>query len=63
VVDYARRHGYRLDESQMKSAGLGGTEPVLVFPKDYQEGGRNRRVEFRIIQVGSEAITPEEFDY
>jgi ABC-type nitrate/sulfonate/bicarbonate transport system substrate-binding protein len=65
VVDYAKRHGYRLDESQMKSAGLGGTEPVIVFPKehDYQEGGKNRRVEFRIIQVGSEAITPEDFDY
>jgi outer membrane protein OmpA-like peptidoglycan-associated protein len=63
VVEYAGRHGYRLDQSQMKSAGLGGTEPVLVFPNTYQEGGRNRRVEFRIIQVGVEALTPEEFDY
>jgi len=63
VVDYAARHGYRLDQSQMKSAGLGGTEPVLVFPRDYKEGGQNRRVEFRIIQVGVEAIAPEAFDY
>jgi ABC-type nitrate/sulfonate/bicarbonate transport system substrate-binding protein len=65
VVDYANHHAYRLDQSQMKSGGLGGTEPVLVFPRrnDIQDGGKNRRVEFRIIQVGVEAINPEEFDF
>ncbi len=42
--------------------GLGGTEPVVVFPRDYAEGGKNRRVEFRIIQVGSDAIRAEDFD-
>ncbi|HVS34656.1 MAG TPA: hypothetical protein VMS17_03675, partial [Gemmataceae bacterium] len=63
VLDYAKKHGYRLDESQFKSAGLGGAEPVVMFPRNDQEGGQNRRVEFRIIQVGPEAITPEAFDY
>jgi hypothetical protein len=65
VVQYASRHGFRLDQSQMKSGGLGGTEPVVVFPprNDYKEGGKNRRVEFRIVQVGVEALNPEEFDF
>jgi ABC-type nitrate/sulfonate/bicarbonate transport system substrate-binding protein len=63
IIDYAQRHGYRLDESQMKSFGVGGLEPVVTFPKrnDYQEGGKNRRVEFRIIQVAAESITEAEF--
>jgi len=47
----------------MRSGGHGGTEPVLVFPKDYAEGGRNRRVVFSIVRVGAEAINAEDFDF
>jgi outer membrane protein OmpA-like peptidoglycan-associated protein len=62
VVDYATRHGYRLDPSQMKFVGVGGSEPVVMFAGE-PEGGKNRRVEFRIIAVSAEAITTEEFDF
>jgi hypothetical protein len=64
VLDYAKKHGYRLDASQIKFAGLGGTEPVLTFPAEnnYQEGGKNRRVEVSIVQVAAEAIKAEEFE-
>ena len=41
VLDYAKKHGYRLDPSQIKSAGLGGTEPLDVFPREGDnEAGR-----------------------
>lgn len=65
VLDYATSRGHRLDTSQMKSVGVGGTEPVYLFPKnDDVEGQRNRRVEFRIVQVAVEDIrTGEAFDY
>jgi ABC-type nitrate/sulfonate/bicarbonate transport system substrate-binding protein len=64
VVKYAKNRGYRLDASQIKSAGLGGLEPIYVHPKnDPTEGQANRRVEFRIIAVGVEAINAAEFDY
>jgi hypothetical protein len=63
VVGYAKAHGYRLDESQIKSVGVGGLEPVIMFPRNDAEGGRNRRVEFRLIQVGMEAITSGDIDY
>jgi hypothetical protein len=64
VLDYAKKHNYRLDASQIKFGGLGGTEPVVTFPKegDIQAGRVNRRVEVRIIQVGVEAIKPEDFE-
>ena len=62
VVEYATRHGYRLDPSQMKFVGVGGSEPVVMFASE-PEGGKNRRVEFRIIAVSAEAITTEEFDF
>ena len=65
VLEYAKGHGYRLDASQIKFGALGGTEPVVVFPRenDYPEGGKNRRVEVRIIQVGAEAIKGEDYDW
>jgi flagellar motor protein MotB len=63
VLDYAKNHGYRLDASQIKFGGLGGSEPIVTFPAEGNiEAGRiNRRVEVRIIQVGVEDIHPEEF--
>jgi hypothetical protein len=62
LIGYARGRGYRLDESQMKSVGVGGLEPVITFPRrgDDVEGGRNRRVEFRIIQVPAGSIIEAE---
>lgn len=62
VVEYASRHGYRLDPTQMKFVGVGGAEPVVMFAGE-PEGGKNRRVEFRIIAVSAEAITTDEFDF
>jgi ABC-type nitrate/sulfonate/bicarbonate transport system substrate-binding protein len=63
ILGYAASHGYRPDESQMKSVGLGGMEPVITFPRrnNYQEGGENRRVEFRIIRVAPESVTEAEY--
>jgi hypothetical protein len=63
VLDYASRHGYRVDQSQIKFVGVGGSEPVVMFPPNDTEGQKNRRVEFRIIAVGVEAIATEDFEY
>jgi len=62
VVDYAARHGYRLDPSQIKFVGVGGSEPVVMFAGE-PEGGKNRRAEFRLIAISAEAITTDEFDF
>jgi len=60
VVEYAKKQGYRLDESQIKFVGLGPTDPVIVFPKDREDYTKNRRVEFRIVQVAAEDILGDE---
>jgi len=63
VLDYGSRHGYRVDQTQMKYVGVGGTEPVVMYPPNDKEGGRNRRVEFRIVAVGVEAVGGEDFEF
>jgi NMT1/THI5 like len=63
ILAYATKHSFQLDQSQMKSVGVGGLEPVITFPKrnDYKEGGENRRVEFRIVQIDLDSIIEAEF--
>jgi hypothetical protein len=63
VLDYAGRHGYRIDQSQIKFVGLGGSEPVVMFPPNDMEGQKNRRAEFRLVAVGLGAIASEDFEY
>jgi ABC-type nitrate/sulfonate/bicarbonate transport system substrate-binding protein/outer membrane protein OmpA-like peptidoglycan-associated protein len=63
VLGYANNHGFRLDSSQMKYVGVGGTEPVVMFPPNDTEGQKNRRVEFRISAVSAEDVHTGEFDF
>ena len=56
VVDFAKAKGYQIDESQIRSQGVGPLEPASMM---YYE--LNRRVEFRIIRPDVE--TPSDFNY
>jgi len=51
VLDYAQKRKWRLDTSQIKSLGVGGTEPEVPWAHTEEETQRNRRVEFRIVRV------------
>jgi ABC-type nitrate/sulfonate/bicarbonate transport system substrate-binding protein len=67
VVRYAGNRHYRLDQSQIRSVGVGALEPVVAYPQTDEDQARNRRVEFRLIRVASdqraEAISESDFDY
>lgn len=62
VISYAKEKGLKLDESQIKSAGVGIAEPVIAKPKNAEEAAKNRRVEFRILKVSPELIKSKDFD-
>jgi ABC-type nitrate/sulfonate/bicarbonate transport system substrate-binding protein len=66
VVQFAKSRGVRLDTSQIRSVGVGSTDPVYALPDERHEDqfAANRRVEFRIIRVPPEAARADEgFDY
>jgi ABC-type nitrate/sulfonate/bicarbonate transport system substrate-binding protein len=63
VLTYAANHGYRVEQKQMRSVGVGGVEPVVMFPPNDAEGQKNRRVEFRIIALAGEGVATDDFDF
>jgi len=63
IVDYAKKHGHNLDESQIKPQGVGIREPVNPKPTSMAEAKENMRVEFRLIKVPAEAIKESDFDF
>ncbi|MFN8740729.1 MAG: ABC transporter substrate-binding protein [Pirellula sp.] len=63
VVKFAKAEKANLDLSQIVPVGAGVSEPVIAKPKNLDEAKENMRVEFRIVRVEAEAITPSEFDF
>ena len=63
LIDHARSKGVRLDESQVQSQGVGIREPLVARPRNADEAGVNRRVEFRLVRVSAEAMTAADFDF
>lgn len=62
VTAYAAQRKLVLEESQMRSVGVGVVEPLVTYGKKPGETARNRRVEFRIIKVPSDKVNTEDFE-
>lgn len=63
VAKFAKQAEANLDLSQIVPVGAGVTEPVIAKPKSPTEAKENMRVEFRIVRVEAEAITPSDFNF
>ena len=62
IIALAEREGIILDTTQLQPVGVGITEPVVPVPTSEEEAAPNRRVEFRIVKVPSEATKKSDFD-
>ena len=63
IIKYAEAQGTVLDKSQIQPVGVGIRDPLVAKPRNRQEAGENRRVEFRLIRVSAEDIEQEDFDF
>jgi ABC-type nitrate/sulfonate/bicarbonate transport system substrate-binding protein len=59
----AKTQGINLDTSQLKTQGVGITEPIIAVPKSPELAAKNRRVEFRILKVSPEKLSKKDFDF
>ena len=60
---YAKDSGITVDLSQIIPVGAGIMEPVIPKPRNIDEAKENMRVEFRIVKVNPEALTPTDFNF
>ncbi len=63
ISDYATQTKSNLDLSQIVPIGAGIIEPVIPKPRSMEEAKENMRVEFRIVKVDAEALTPSDFSF
>lgn len=63
VVKFAESKGVKIDKSQIQAIGAGIKEPFIVKPRNMEEAAKNRRVEFRLIRVSAESVSPSDFNY
>lgn len=59
---HAKAKGIVLDPTQFHTEGVGFAEPLIVKAQSPEEAAQNRRVEFSIVHVTSEAVTQSDFD-
>ncbi|MBN1674729.1 MAG: hypothetical protein JXR37_27035 [Kiritimatiellae bacterium] len=63
VLDYAKKQGIEMDQSQIQPMGVGITEPIIPKPSSMAEAEQNMRVEFRLIRVKAEVMNESDFDF
>ena len=63
VVDYARRKNVRIESEQIVPIGVGIKDPLIAKPTSAALAAKNRRVEFALIKISSEAIVAADFDF
>jgi ABC-type nitrate/sulfonate/bicarbonate transport system substrate-binding protein len=63
LSDYATQTKSNLDLSQIVPIGAGISEPVIPRPRSPDEARENMRVEFRIVKVDAEALSPSDFNF
>lgn len=63
LAKFAQSEQVNLDLSQIVPVGAGVNEPLVAKPKNMEEARENMRVEFRIVRVDAEALTPSDFDF
>lgn len=60
---YAKQSQMNIDLSQIVPIGVGITEPIIPKPRNLEEAKENMRVEFRIVKVNPESLTPSDFNF
>jgi outer membrane protein OmpA-like peptidoglycan-associated protein/ABC-type nitrate/sulfonate/bicarbonate transport system substrate-binding protein len=63
VIKFAEAKAIKIDKSQITAVGAGIREPFIAKPRNKDEAAKNRRVEFRIIRVSSEAVKDSDFNF
>lgn len=63
IVEFAKKQGVTLDETQIKPVGAGISDPIVPRPISREQAAENRRVEFRIVRVPVEAVSADDFDF
>ncbi len=63
IIALAKTKGMTLDNSQLRSEGVGIKEPIITVPKNEEQAAKNRRVEFQILKVSPEQLSKKDFDY
>lgn len=63
VIAFAEVRGVYLDKSQIQPLGVGIREPFIAKPRNAEDAGKNRRVEFRLLRVTAEATEAADFDF
>ena len=63
LENYAKDSGITIDLSQIVPVGAGIMEPLIPKPRNIDEAKENMRVEFRIVKVNPEALTPTDFNF
>lgn len=63
LIAYAKRQGVTFDASQFQSQGVGVAEPLVPTPRSEADQKQNMRVEFAIVRVSPESVSPADFDY
>ena len=51
IVKFAKSKSLRLDASQIKAVGVGGSDPAVAKPASGPDMAKNRRVEFRLVSL------------
>jgi ABC-type nitrate/sulfonate/bicarbonate transport system substrate-binding protein/outer membrane protein OmpA-like peptidoglycan-associated protein len=62
ITSYATSHSLVLDPSQIRTQGVGVSEPENGFPRNDADAAMNRRVEFLVIKVPADKVNTDEFD-
>ena len=63
LVQFAEDQKVNLNVDQLQPTGAGIAEPVIAKPASFAEALKNMRVEFRIVRVGAEAQSEEDFQF
>ena len=63
IAEYAKRAGVNVDLSALTPTGAGISDPLIPRPTSLGEAKQNMRVEFRIVRVNAEVLTPDAFDF
>lgn len=63
IVEFAKRSGVNLDESQIQPQGVGIREPIFPKPTNMEEAKKNMRVEFILKKVPAELFSEQDFDF
>ena len=63
IAEYAKSAGVNVDLSALTPTGAGISDPLIPRPRSLAEARKNMRVEFRIVRVDAEVLSPDAFDF